>query len=114
MLSPAAAAHTLGLKEDGREREATKSSARSLNVVLSTGPGLEKAAAACWFWPSQMVLFLIVLGVELSVPVGREPTWEMKTTDFKCFQVASVPSFSLNQCFLFFLSDLDTTIAPGE
>ena len=81
MLSCAVAVHTPGLKEDRREREATKSSARSLNVVLSTWRSLEKAAAASWCWPSPMVLFLIVLAVELSVPVGREPRWEMKTTD---------------------------------
>lgn len=112
-LSPAAAVHTLGLQEDGREREAAKSSMRSLNVFLSTWPALEKAPAACWVWPSPVVLFLTVL--DLSVPVGRKPSQEMKTTDFKCFQVVSVPSFSLNQCFhIFFSSQIWTLQLPQE
>lgn len=68
MPSPAAAALTLGLKEDGREGEATKSSGRSSNGVLSPWPGLEKAAAASWAGPSPMELFLRVL-----CQCGRSP-----------------------------------------
>lgn len=38
-----------------------------------------------------------------------------KTPDFKCVQVASFPSFSLNQCFISPpRSDLEAPVSPGE